>query len=110
LRGSLKDTLEGRGSLVAVPLALNGGIRALNWDPVKNTLLVLSGPTGDGAGDFALWNFEPVTQEARRVLQFSAEIAGKSPEGVCRLSSGGVLVALDGEGNARGGELLVLKD
>jgi hypothetical protein len=89
-----------------------GGVRALDWDPVRNVLLVLSGPSEDGdSAPAALWTCNPDGTGLTRVLRFDAATARKQPEGICRLpkeSGGKLLVVLDGEDRATGSEVLLL--
>lgn len=101
--GSLANT-----PWVAHTLALGGaGIRALDWDPVLNALLVLAGPPGDGRdGPTGLWRCDERGEKLQSLLTFPPEIARKAPEGICRLpdnDGGTLLVVLDGDGSGSGG-------
>ncbi len=102
--------MAGKGPVGHRELDLNGlGIRALDWDPVRGQLLVLSGPSGEGSGEAALWALNPASESVNSILEFSPDIARKVPEGICRLpeSAGGkLLVVLDGEGGEVGAEFV----
>lgn len=105
--------MAGEGAVELAELDLNGGgIRALDWDPVRGQLLVVSGAVGASSGNSAsaaVWEYDPPSATLKVVLEFSPEIARKGPEGVCRLpeSVGGkLLVVLDGEGSAEGAEFV----
>lgn len=110
------DALIGGGfaaSLKAITLDLDGGgIRALDWDPVKGALLVVSGAHEDGAAaQPALWACDTAGESLQKIHAFDAEVARKLPEGVCRLpeaSGGQLLVVLDGGGKNDGGEVVFL--
>ena len=100
-------------SLKAFTLDLDGGgIRALDWDPVKDTLLVISGAHEDGAAaQPALWACDATGASLQKIHQFDVDVAHKLPEGVCRLpeeSGGQLLVVLDGGGLNGGGEVVYL--
>lgn len=113
LSGPAEAVMAGSAPLEASALDLGGsGVRALDWDPVRGVLLVLSGPSSDrpdGDAVSTLSGFDPVTGTRTDILTFAPEIARKSPEGVCRLpqdSGGKLLVVLDGEGSEKGAEFI----
>lgn len=114
--GSAPDLFSGEtASLETVELDLEGGgVRALDWDPVRRALLVLSGPAEDkGKAEPALWACQPDGTGITLLHRFEKDVAEKKPEGVCRLSkddSGQLLVVLDGELSATGSEVLFLQD
>lgn len=90
-----------------------GGVRAMDWDPAREALLMLSGPAGDSdATVAALWHWKASDAAVKRLVAFDPAIARKGPEGVCRLpdSDGGrIMVVLDG-GDAAGAEILHLSE
>ncbi len=105
--------MAGEGAVEHAELDLNGGgIRALDWDPVRGQLLIVSGAVGASSGNSAsaaVWEYDPASATLKGVLEFPQEIARKGPEGLCRLpeSAGGkLLVVLDGEGGAEGAEFV----
>ena len=111
------SALAGKGAVEQVTLDLDGGgIRALDWDPMRGRLLIISGASGETSGGTptaALWEFDPVTGVTNKMLEFEPELARKSPEGVCRLpeqAGGRLLVVLDGEGSESGAEFVEIDD
>lgn len=113
LSGPAKDIMGGSGALEAAELDLGGlGVRALDWDPVRNELLVLSGPSFDPtqAGSTSeVSGYDPATKTLTKIVTFEPAVARKSPEGICRLPQelgGKLLVVLDGEGGAQGAEFI----
>ncbi|MBX3178365.1 MAG: DUF3616 domain-containing protein [Candidatus Hydrogenedentes bacterium] len=105
----------GNGPLNADILVLDlrgAGIRALDWDPVENTLLVISGPSVDGGGGpVALWRCDAKGGGLVEVHAFDPAVARKKPEGVCRLPAdqgGNLMVVLDGDGESHVSEVLFL--
>ncbi len=107
------SAMAGEGAMEHAELDLNGGgIRALDWDPVRGQLLVVSGAVGasaENSASAAMWEYDPASATLKVILEFPQEIARKGPEGVCRLpeSAGGkLLVVLDGEGSAQGAEFV----
>jgi len=109
--GELLDA-QGRPEPVAVVLELDGGgIRALDWDPKREQLLIVSGPSRDGdTAPAALWQCDQSGDNLQKILVFDEAIARKHPEGVCRLPDGRLLIVLDGEERASGSEVVILKD
>jgi hypothetical protein len=110
LFGSAQAIMAGAATLQPLELDLNGsGVRALDWDPVSGTLLVLGGPSSDTPGSAGLYSWNPVTSALANLIAFEPDVARKGPEGVCRLpvSAGGkLLVVLDGEGSEHGAEFI----
>lgn len=111
LSGPVEGVMAGSAALQLTEIDLaGGGIRALDWDPVRGALLGISGPAGDGSGPSSLWAIDVEGGTAETVLKFDEFIARKSPEGICRMPGGPLVVALDGEGDSRGGELVEIQD
>ncbi|MBL7649581.1 MAG: DUF3616 domain-containing protein [Candidatus Hydrogenedentes bacterium] len=111
------SALAGKGTVDHAVMELDGGgIRALDWDPVRGRLLIISGASGEasgGAPSAALWEYDPATGVTSKMLEFEPELARKSPEGVCRLpeqAGGRLLVVLDGEGSESGAEFIEIED
>lgn len=111
LSGPVEDIMAGSAPLRLTEIDLaGGGIRALDWDPVRGVLLGISGPAGEATGSSSLWAIDVDGGGAETLLKFDESIARKGPEGICRIPGGALLVALDGEGHARGGELVEIQD
>lgn len=91
-----------------------GGIRALDWDPKRESLLAVSGPAvDDGPTSAQVWHVDPDTGESTVWYTFTADIARKGPEGICRLpekDGGQIVVVLDGEGSDGRSEMLLITE
>ena len=110
LSGPVDGIMDGSAALESVELDLGGGgVRALDWDSVRGELLVLSGASVDMATASALFGLNPSSGTLSPIVTFDAEIARKSPEGICRLpqeAGGKLLMVLDGEGGEAGAEFV----
>lgn len=110
LSGPVDGVLDGSATLESLELDLGGGgVRALDWDPVRGELLVLSGASGEQPSTSALYGLNPAGGALSPIVTFEGEIAKKSPEGICRLpqkAGGKLLLVLDGEGGEAGAEFV----
>ncbi|MDM0025388.1 DUF3616 domain-containing protein [Variovorax saccharolyticus] len=87
-------------------LDLDGhGIRGLSFVPALGSYLVVSGPVSRGAGEFALWLWEGLPQDAVRRLGIAGLASLERAEGVSPAEIGGrtgiVIVSDDGDRKAR---------
>lgn len=117
LSGPADAVLAGTAPLEATTLDLKGnGVRALEWDALRGALLVVSGASEPDPGDnrsSALFAYDPAGKNLTLLVAFPPEISRKGPEGICRLpgvDSARLLLALDGEGSDKGGEIIELED
>lgn len=110
LSGPVDGIMDGSAALESVELDLGGGgVRALDWDPVRGELLVLSGASGENAAGSALYGLNSTAGTISPIVTFEADIAKKTPEGICRLpqeAGGKLLLVLDGEGGEAGAEFV----
>jgi hypothetical protein len=110
LSGPVAGVMDGSAALESAELDLGGGgVRALDWDPVRDELLVLSGAPGSKSAGSALYALNPSSGALSPIVRFDDEIARKSPEGICRLpqeAGGKLLLVLDGEGGEAGAEFV----
>lgn len=92
-----------RTVLEAFVIPLEGaGVRSMEWDPVTKKMLIVSGPATDVVdAESAVWAFSPESRALSLIHKFTREelqqgLKGRTAEGVCRGSTGKIVVVFDG--------------
>jgi hypothetical protein len=100
-----KNSLRFNGPFTRLELNLGGGgVRGLHWDAPTAKLLVLSGPSTDGADvPSALWSYDFSALTLTLEHEFNSEriAAHGNPEGVTRFDRNRLLIAFDSEAKGR---------